>query len=450
MTTKISTSYQTAFNYFKDYQLDKKQKIEQGQHDYSLLTSLLSVNDEVRLHSRFIHSLINPQGRHYCGSLFLREFLQLIPQAESLLTQQLFNFDNAFVEIEKDNIDLLISDGYYYFIIENKLNAADQKHQLTRYIKTIAQRYDLYDKPSLEQRLVLVYLSKHKAKPSQKSESIKGFAFSDDNSKLIWQNCAQEIVNKDSNAQSGYQQVNFPDDTSLAFHHLPYFFNKKKSIETWLEQLKILPELSPSGPRADVLFSINEYAKVIQRIKPHFKRNIMNLSEFYQQHEDKEALFKFIVEAQKSANDIIALEFASQLKILLDTFDIDYSETPLNHFNSFVTKVKNWILKKGNKDAWQELTLCLTPATETTKGVKLVLAIEHAYLGFYDHKHGVASDEKLVIASNKESEFQHISFRDFNKLSAKNSARRLLKSGNIEQLITAIRERLLLIENIRQ
>ena len=43
-----------------------------GVNDYNIFTELLDQNDEVRLHSGFIYSLLNPTGTHYQKSLFLK------------------------------------------------------------------------------------------------------------------------------------------------------------------------------------------------------------------------------------------------------------------------------------------------------------------------------------------------------------------------------------------
>ena len=42
-----------------------------GNNDYNLFVTLLDINDEVRLHSRFIHSLLDPNSPHYQKELFL-------------------------------------------------------------------------------------------------------------------------------------------------------------------------------------------------------------------------------------------------------------------------------------------------------------------------------------------------------------------------------------------
>ena len=60
------------FQEYQDYRAKQKRR---GLNDFNLFTTLLNKGDEVRLHSRFIASLLNPKGLHYQDSLFLEIFL---------------------------------------------------------------------------------------------------------------------------------------------------------------------------------------------------------------------------------------------------------------------------------------------------------------------------------------------------------------------------------------
>ncbi|MCP2044704.1 PD-(D/E)XK nuclease family protein [Pontibacter sp. HSC-36F09] len=94
---------------------------------------------EVRAHSAFLAELLNPCGAHGQGDLFLSLFVEQ-------LGVQGFDTRTAFAEVEKytgiinadytkgGKIDILITDGTgKHIIIENKINAQDQKNQLLRY-----------------------------------------------------------------------------------------------------------------------------------------------------------------------------------------------------------------------------------------------------------------------------------------------------------------------------
>lgn len=107
-----------------------------GKNDYNIFSALLGIHDEVRLHSRFIFSLLNPMGKHYQKSEFLKLFFNNCLD-ETFLKD--FNFDKATAIKEYKNIDIYITDGKNSIIIENKIYANDQNNQLSNYIKTIAK-----------------------------------------------------------------------------------------------------------------------------------------------------------------------------------------------------------------------------------------------------------------------------------------------------------------------
>lgn len=128
-----------------------------GINDYNLLRTVLSSDDEVRLHSRILHSLLDPNGEHHRGALFLEKFLEVINERyyfESL--------EEVKVEREKDHIDLLLSYNDKYIIIENKINANDQEKQLARYIEVVAQKGGIED-------ILVIYLSVDREKPTSYS-----------------------------------------------------------------------------------------------------------------------------------------------------------------------------------------------------------------------------------------------------------------------------------------
>lgn len=131
---------------------------KRGLNDYNILTSILKQSDEVRLHSRFLYSMLDPNGAHYQDTLFLQYFMELA------LGHKEGSYSNYRVEKEADNIDLLITDGKKYFIIENKIYAPDQPRQIARYIKLVKNDYKALDK-----NIFVYYLSPNGKNPSRKS-----------------------------------------------------------------------------------------------------------------------------------------------------------------------------------------------------------------------------------------------------------------------------------------
>jgi len=94
---------------------------------------------EVRTHSPILAELLNPQGRHGQGAVFLNLFLTKIRVGDVP-----FNASNTRVETERyigpktettgGQIDIVVEDGIRRrILIENKIYAGDQENQLLRY-----------------------------------------------------------------------------------------------------------------------------------------------------------------------------------------------------------------------------------------------------------------------------------------------------------------------------
>ena len=114
-----------------------------GKHDYNIFTLFHKFSDEVNLHSNFIASLLDPNGDHYKGDLFLKIFLETCGIDD-------FGIDTSMATVFKEfkHIDIHISDGKKHIILENKVYAKDQPTQIARYINTIkkegAKDEDIY------------------------------------------------------------------------------------------------------------------------------------------------------------------------------------------------------------------------------------------------------------------------------------------------------------------
>ena len=130
----------------KGYMAAKAQADRQratGRHDYNIFTLFHGFSDEVNLHSNFIASLLDPNGDHYKGDLFLKLFLKTCDIHD-------FGIDTSRATVFKEfkHIDIYISDGKKHIILENKVYAKDQPTQIARYIEAIkkegAEDEDIY------------------------------------------------------------------------------------------------------------------------------------------------------------------------------------------------------------------------------------------------------------------------------------------------------------------
>lgn len=143
-----------------DIKVQNEQKKIRGFNDYNIFSTLHKDSDEVNLHSRFIHSLLDPSGKHNQGTIFLDLFMQ-----SCSLDEFKIDIDNTKVTREDHNIDILISDemNSKYIIIENKIYAEDQKEQIQNYIKYI------YDELDEKADIYVLYLTLYGKKPSNAS-----------------------------------------------------------------------------------------------------------------------------------------------------------------------------------------------------------------------------------------------------------------------------------------
>lgn len=161
MGAKSDGEWQGLFNALESFQVEKLQQKQKGLNDFSALSSVLSVNDEVRLHTRFIYALLNPESTHYMGSQFLELFLRCLGHAEWL------DLSSAVVRKEfcpvgqSEQIDLYITDGNRQIVIENKLNAQDQPRQAQRYLQAVGTAGSAGKTETL-----FVYLTKGRKTPS--------------------------------------------------------------------------------------------------------------------------------------------------------------------------------------------------------------------------------------------------------------------------------------------
>jgi hypothetical protein len=101
---------------------------------FNLFSILRNDHDEVHLHSAFITELLNPQGSHGLGEVFLKSFLSElnIPWDSS--------WKNRDIQVQSERrffgygqIDILIKFPQSIIVIENKIRARDQDAQLERY-----------------------------------------------------------------------------------------------------------------------------------------------------------------------------------------------------------------------------------------------------------------------------------------------------------------------------
>jgi len=341
------SEYNEVLQLYEKLVLDNKEKKAAGKHDYSLMNALLKSNDEVNLHSRFIYSMINPTGLHYCGDTFLNIFLEQISCIDFL------DITKAKVFREKGNIDLLIHDDYKFIIIENKLNAPDQEYQITRYIKYVKERF-LAQVDDLSDKIQIVYLAKNKPYPSKKSKSLIGFEKGEGENAIKWKG-------KGVPELGGFS---LKSGTKIPYIHINY----SKHIKNWSDESRRTDECKKKG----LVHVFDEYELILRRLNKHKSwKNIMELFDYYSNlkgDEDKNRMYRFMVESRdalpklisKEISDLFTLEFKEgNTQLPLGTIVPKEDIAVQVSYEDFNNKCLDWLNKKGYSKGWKDIGLVL-------------------------------------------------------------------------------------------
>ena len=147
---------------------------------FNVFSVLRSPSDEVNLHSRFLHALLDWKSPG-AERENLKDFLQHVAEKE-------FEEKGVKVERERYKIDILISnaDSKQAIVIENKIWAGDQPKQLQGYYERLRDQEGYSD-------IHLLYLTLHGDKPSEDSPGAfpyKTISYKDD--LLPWLECCQK------------------------------------------------------------------------------------------------------------------------------------------------------------------------------------------------------------------------------------------------------------------
>jgi len=132
---------------------------------FNLFRLIRSGHEEVTVHSRFLGSLLDPQGLHGMGNTFLKIFIDEIVNQRCGRSFSLHDSYRINIEQSMDNgrMDLVIEGPGKRIVIENKIYAGDQENQIERYVNHIRNEV-----PEAENRIVM-YLTLWGSEPSEQS-----------------------------------------------------------------------------------------------------------------------------------------------------------------------------------------------------------------------------------------------------------------------------------------
>ena len=256
----------------------RKEKFERGEN-YNIFNDLGFMSDEVHLHSMFLANLLNPKGSHGQRGKFLEAFLKMLHKSFPAISADNLELDtaNASVEVEKyigrqtdsegGRIDIYLTDGKHSIIIENKIYAGDQHHQMLRY-----WNYGMSQKGNdTEKSFVLIYLTLDGCSPSKESLG---------------------------------EDLKENDIVCLSY---------KSDIRGWLDRCVELASRTPL-----VRETINQYISTIDILTNNVMEDNKELLDILCKEENLDAVFDIIYSKENLINHIINDEFIPKLKDLAE------------------------------------------------------------------------------------------------------------------------------------
>ena len=256
----------------------RKEKFERGEN-YNIFNDLGFMSDEVHLHSMFLANLLNPKGSHGQRGKFLEAFLKMLQKSFPAISADSLELDTAIasVEVEKyigrqtdsegGRIDIYLTDGKHRIIIENKIYAGDQHHQMLRYWNYgMSQKGD-----DTEKSFVLIYLTLDGCSPSKDSLG---------------------------------EDLKENDIVCLSY---------KSDIRGWLDRCVELASRTPL-----VRETINQYISTIDILTNNVMEDNKELLDILCKEENLDAVFDIIYSKENLINHIINDEFIPKLKDLAE------------------------------------------------------------------------------------------------------------------------------------
>lgn len=124
-------------------------------------------NREIR-HSNFLGWLLDPNGSHHLGDIFLRWFLKDVFSSGKCRSIDEFiidgyNLSDLKVYREWSNIDILLVSRDFVVVIENKIFSKEHSNQLTRYRSIINSNYPNHEK-------IFVYITPNGDEPENEED----------------------------------------------------------------------------------------------------------------------------------------------------------------------------------------------------------------------------------------------------------------------------------------
>lgn len=182
-----------------DYRNEKKKSAP----DYNIFEILKIRKYEAKVHTPFIANLLNPDGTHLQGDVFLRQFLTTCLEWKP---EDFKGFKAIQVIDEKStywgNIDIYLrirnESNKQSIVIENKIYAPDGKDQLMRYFQFLQKTSD---------KMKIIYLTLDSEAPSEYSINKELYAQLESNNQIKLLSYKKDIKSWLENISEGEKEI---------------------------------------------------------------------------------------------------------------------------------------------------------------------------------------------------------------------------------------------------
>jgi len=269
-----------AIRQLKDKQLSQKAR---GLNDYNIVNVVRKANHEVGMHSNVIYSLINPNGLHYQGYLFLNLFIKHVLKITDFGTVYEVQAEEVTSSLDKNKrIDFTIKSDKFVVGIEMKVDHHDSNMQLYNY------NQDLNNKANDDnnQKVVIYYLTKNGKKASQESSNgINYITISFEENILDWINVCQKEVRNITNLNEAFENYRvivqkITKKYKSKVVNMNEFLQEEDNIKFLQEVFEIKNNVHEMlGKKLfELIQNIDEYVNhIIEKIEPSNKKeNIYN------------------------------------------------------------------------------------------------------------------------------------------------------------------------------
>lgn len=249
----------------KDFHAKKEQMKLRGFNDFNFIDLLKGYYDE-NTHSKIIAEFLNPQGSHYQGMLFLEKFFEVIgieyPKKDWSVHTEYF-VENC-TDKGQGRIDIFLDGGEKFVIIENKINAGDQKSQIRKYVECIKKKNKI-ENPN---KILVLYLTLDRNKPSD--WSLDGFRVLNN-----------QLLDENDNEVGRIKCINYQD------HIL-------KWIEKCMQEIENISNLREA---------FKQYRKAVE-VVTNKEESIMNLKEYLLKDKNREIFADLIENFEEFSKEI--------------------------------------------------------------------------------------------------------------------------------------------------